>query len=218
MLQLNSALLSIAGEFCGRYSPYQGICLSPGSDGGVYVAATDSKVACIAFDQGGSADQSIVLLPSPDLLRACRGIKTAERLVTIGSDGIPTSCPPSSAQAPNTAMVSTIRKTTGPSKVEIPIQYSSVPFPPLNEVMKGVVDRWSANPQTSPTAGRYDANYLQKAIKGLSALNSSIVLSAFDGGPMRLQTDDGSVVLLLMPQTAESIPPVPDWILSYAKN
>ena len=42
-------------------------------------------------------------------------------------------------------------------------------------------------------------------------------MSAFDGGPMRLQTDRGNVVILVMPQTAEPIPPIPDWLINFAK-
>jgi hypothetical protein len=218
MLQLNAPLIAIAGEFTGKYAPYQAIEITPAKDGGVFVASTDKgNIACLGFDPGGSGDSSMRLLPTPELLRACRGIKTAERSITLGGDGIPASCPPTSAQAPNTAIVTTHRKSTN-DRLEIPIQQSSVEFPPLAQTMASVLKKWGINPKISANAGRYDANYMQKAIKSLSSLDTSITFSCFDGGPMRLQTQEGNVVVLVMPQTAEPIPPIPDWLEKYSRS
>ena len=218
MLQLNSALIAIAAEFAGRYSPYQSIEISPDPRGGVYVASTDhGKIACLAFDPVGSGDETVQLLPNNDLIKACRGIKTAERTITIGSNRITESCPAQPPSPANTAIVTTHRKSTN-DRVEVPLLYSSIEFPPLAKTLRAMLERWSGLPSTSATAGRYDANYLQKAIKGLTAQNSSVVLSAFDGGPMRIQGDNDSVVILVMPQTAEPIPPIPEWLTAYSRR
>jgi hypothetical protein len=33
---------------------------------------------------------------------------------------------------------------------------------------------------------------------------------------MRIQTDVGNIIILVMPQTAEPIPTIPDWLSKYA--
>ena len=68
----------------------------------------------------------------------------------------------------------------------------------------------------SATAGRYNISYIQRAIKGLSTLNASVILSSFNGGPMRIEEGSGDIVVLVMPQTAEPIPPIPQWLRNYA--
>ena len=35
---------------------------------------------------------------------------------------------------------------------------------------------------------------------------------------MRIQEESGNVVILVMPQTAEPIPPVPDWLKAYSQD
>jgi hypothetical protein len=42
------------------------------------------------------------------------------------------------------------------------------------------------------------------------------VLSAFDGGPLRIQGEGLEILLLLMPQTAVPIPAVPAWAEAWA--
>ncbi len=201
MLQLNSALVSIAAEFCGKYSPYQAIEISPAPGGGAYVSSTDGgRVVCIAHDPGGRCDEVTRLLPDSDLLRLCRGIKTAERELKV--DG-------------NNAIVTTFRKTTSEKK-EFTVTHSISESPPLAKALQACLDRWSTTPKLSETAGRYEAAYVDKALKGLSQADGSVVMSAFDGGPMRIQTDDGNIIILVMPQTAEPIPTIPDWLSKYA--
>lgn len=204
MLQLKAALVSIAAEFTGKYSPFQSVQISPaGVDNGVFVASTDKgNIACLAYDPAGKADESVQIIPSKELVAACKPIKTAEREIRITD---------------NSALVTTYRKTTNEAK-ELSIQRSQVDFPDLAKAIRDCINRWTALPETSKTAGRYDQLYLQKAIKGLSAFDSSIVMSAFDGGPLRLETDDNNVIILVMPQEARPIPSLPDWICKYAQK
>jgi hypothetical protein len=46
--------------------------------------------------------------------------------------------------------------------------------------------------------------------------SDSLVLSGYQGGPLRLQREDLQMVVLLMPQTALPIPAAPDWLGQYA--
>ena len=203
MLQFNSAVLAAAGSFCGRYAPFQAVRLTPHA-GGVLAAATDEgKALALAFDPAGRADESCDLLPSNELLRACAGIKSAERDVRIEESA---------------ALVTTYRKTASDEVRQYPIQRSLSPFPAIDSLLTVALDYWGAMPASSDTAGRYNSAYLEKAIKTSSFLNSSLVLSAFDGGPLRLQNNAGTLCILIMPQTAEAIPPVPDWIQSFAAS
>lgn len=202
MLQLNSALVAIASEFTGKYAPYQAIEISPGPKGGVYVASTDrGNIACLAFDPGGTADEEITLLPEPELMKLCRGIKTADRELRIEG---------------NNAMVTTYRKSTNERR-EVIINRSISDFPPLRLALASCLERWSNTPSVSATAGRYESRYVERAIKGLSTMSDSVILSAFDGGPLRVQTDKADVVILVMPQVKEKIPAVPEWLNDYAK-
>ncbi len=204
MLQLKAALVSIAAEFTGKYSPFQSIQISPaGIDNGVFVASTDKgNIACLAYDPAGKADESVQIIPSKELVAACKPIKTAERELRITD---------------NSGLVTTYRKTTSETK-ELSIQRSQVDFPDLAKAIRDCIHRWTSSPKISETAGRYDQLYLQKAIKGLSAFDSSIVMSAFDGGPLRLETDDNNVIILVMPQEARTIPSLPQWICKYAQK
>ena len=43
-------------------------------------------------------------------------------------------------------------------------------------------------------------------------------MSAFDGGPIRHETDDNNVFILVMPQEARPIPSLPEWICKYAQT
>lgn len=203
MLNCNSALLAIASEFVGKFAPYQSIEITPAPTGGVYIASTDNgKVACLAHDPSGEGDESIILLPNSDLIKASRGVKTAERSISING---------------NMAMVTTHRKSTSESK-EIPFHRSTSDFPKLSGAIKDCIARWDEIGKSSATAGRYDITYLQRAIKSLSSINSSVTLHSFDGGPMRIQESSGNIVILVMPQIALPIPPVPDWLRQYSQG
>lgn len=201
MIRLRAPLLSIAAEFTGKYAPFQGVQLRPHPDGGVLVLATDKgHIACLAHDPSGSIETSRHLLIPDDLARACAAIKTAERDVQI--DG-------------TTAVVTTYRKSTSESR-QFQVFDCAADFPPMEEVLAACIDRWSATPELTGTAGRYDADLLTRAIKAARTLAGSLVFSSYDGGPLRLQGDGIDVLVLLMPQTAEPIPAIPAWALSLA--
>lgn len=201
MMLFNSALLTMAGLFVGPYAPYQSIHIQP-HDGGVLVASSNiGRITFLGFDRQGSADESCDLIPDKDLLDACTGIKTAERDVLI--EGA-------------TARVTTYRKTTGNDVKEFNVLHSTTPFPPLRDAVRACIDHWSVTPELSRTAGRYATTYLTKAIKAAGLHADSVVLSSFDGGPLRLQSGSLEMLILVMPQTAEPIPRLPDWVCSFA--
>ena len=203
MLQLNSALVAICSEFTGKYAPYQSIEISPSPAGGVFVASTDrGNIACLAHDPAGKADETIKLLPDTELMKYCRGIKTADRQLQIEG---------------NNAMVTTFRKSTNEQR-ETVVNRSISDFPPLARAISSCLKRWSKTPTVSATAGRYESAYVERALKGLSTTSDSVVLSAFDGGPLRVQTDKADVVILVMPQVAEKIPSIPEWLSEYASS
>jgi len=203
MLRLNSALVALAGAFTGTYAPFQAIHLQPHA-GGVLVASSDhGRVSALAFDRQGRADESCDLLASSELLRSCSGIKTAERELSLEGD---------------TLSVTTYRKKAAHEVKTFPLQRASAPFPPLDQAVAACVRHWGAAPTLSRTAGRYDSAYLEKALKAAGHLCDSLVLSSFDGGPLRLQSDTLELVILVMPQTAAPIPPLPDWLERFAAD
>lgn len=202
MLRFNSYLLALAAEFTGRFTPYQGVQIAPLA-GGVSVAATDrGALTMLGYDPAGTATEEIVVLPDAEFARACKGIKTAQREVTIEAGH---------------ALVTTYYKEHSTSK-EFAVHTSAVPFPPLAEVVSKVIATWGEQPSSSVTAGRYDLDLLHKAIKAMAGDSDSIVLSGFHGGPLRLQREDTGVVVFLMPQTAQPIPPLPPWLDTYAQS
>ncbi len=199
MLQFNSALLAAVGSFTGKYAPFQSVLIRP-HYGGVLLAATDAgKVTALGFDRNGKADESVTVIPSSELLKACAGIKTADRGIVI--DG-------------GSAIVTTYYKSSSSKGKEIPVHHSLTPFPPIDEAISACVDRWGVTPAVGQTAGRYKVTYLERAIKNAGLLCDSLVLSAFDGGPLRVQGESIELCILVMPQTAEAIPPIPDWLAS----
>ncbi len=203
MLQLNSALVAICSEFTGKYAPYQAVEISPAPRGGVFVASTDrGNIACLAHDPAGRADRVMRLLPDAELIKLCRGIKTAERQLRIEG---------------NNALISTFRESTT-EKRETIVNESISDFPPLSGAISSCLSKWSDTPTVSSTAGRYESVYIERALKGLATTSDSVVLSAFDGGPLRIQTDKANIVVLVMPQLKEKIPSVPEWLSDYAAS
>jgi hypothetical protein len=195
----SAPLLSVASEFTGKYAPYQAVQVKPHPKGGVLVSATDQgKVAVVGYDPRGEASGETCLLVGSELGRACRAVKTGAREITV--DGM-------------NATVRSYSKSGGSSKAaEFLVQHSAVEFPPLAQALQSCIERWGRTPRVSETAGRYDAGLLERAIKAAGSLAESITLSAFDGGPLRLQGAGLEILILLMPQTALPIPPVPQWI------
>lgn len=203
MLQFNSALLAAVGSFTGAYAPYQSVHIRPHC-GGVLLAASDhGKVTAIGFDRRGSADETISIIPSSELLKASAGIKTAERGISIDGDS---------------ALVTTYYKASSSKGKELPIQHAVTPFPDIDGALAACVERWGTTPALSETAGRYRVAYLERAIKAAGLLADSLVLSAFDGGPLRLQGESIELIILVMPQTAEPIPALPDWIQEFSRQ
>lgn len=204
MLSFDSALFAIAAEFVGPYAPYQGVAVAPGPNGGVFMSSTDQgKIACIAYDHRGSADEAIYVLPTTELLKCCKGIKTAERELRI--EGV-------------TGFVTTYRKSAANEVREVPITRSQTEPPPLPRIMQTCIETWGKTPILSETSGRYGSAYLEKTIRALSNREASLVFSAFDGGPLRIQSESGNLLILVMPQKAAPVPPMPDWLADFAKS
>lgn len=203
MLRFNSSLLAFCAAFKGAFAPFQAIHVTPAAGGGVVVLASDGgKVTAIGYDPDGIADETANLLPTQELLTACKGIKTAERDVSI--DDL-------------RAVVTTFYKAHNETK-EFLVLRSQEPYPPIRQALAACLDTWGTAPAHGTTAGRYRASYLEKAIKAAGALTDSLVLSGFDGGPLRLQGERLELMVLVMPQTAEPIPPVPDWAVRFARG
>ena len=203
MIQFNSALLALAGLFVGPYAPYQAVHIRPHADGVLVASTNQGHVSFMGYDRQGTAEESCNIIPGDKLLAACAGIKSAERDIVI--DG-------------TSARVTTYRKTAANETKEFQVFYSSADFPPLEDAIAACITRWSATPAISATAGRYAAPFLTKAIKAASACSDSIALSAFDGGPLRIQCQGLDMLILIMPQVAEPVPALPDWICSFAQR
>lgn len=201
MLQFNSALLAVAGLFVGQYAPYQAIRIQPHANGVLVASSDQGHVTFLGYDSRGSADETCDLIADSKLLAACTGIKSAERGVII--DG-------------NSAQVTTYRKTAANETKEFLVLRSSAPFPPVQAAIDACIQRWSATPSIGATAGRYASPLLTRAVKAAAGCSDSIVLSAFDGGPLRIQCEGLDMLILIMPQTAEPIPQLPDWVCSFA--
>lgn len=200
MLQFNSALLAAAGLFVGSFSPYQSVHIQPHLDGVLVAASDHGRITALGFDPAGKGDEVCDLIADDKLLQACKGIKSAERDIRIEEQR---------------AIVTTYRKGSNEAK-EFAILRSSAPFPPLEQAVAACVRRWSATPELTATAGRYDAHYLERAIKAAGFLCDSLVLSAFDGGPLRLQGEGLELMILVMPQTAEPVPAIPEWAIRFS--
>lgn len=213
-LIFDSALLAYASEFAGRFAPFQGVEVAPldpaSPSGGATVTALSDHgaIGMVGFDPKGRADRTLVLRPEPALAKACRGIKSAERDVRIEGDD----------PAALLARVTTYYKAHSNHKDFTVSTVRDAPFPPYRQVVQSVLERWGAEPGETSTAGRYDLTLLTKAIRLMEDDASSIVISGYEGGPLRLQREDTQIVLLLMPQAAEAIPPAPDWLIRYAST
>lgn len=208
---LNSGLVACAADYVGRYAPFQGIEIAPLRPGqpGVTVASyhDNAAAAVVGYDPNGTADETLVLIPPKDLVAACRSIKSAERDVRFEGD-------PSGVIV---ARVTTYYKEHTTAK-DFTCLAASSPFPPCRQNLLAIIERWGSQPAESATAGRYDLALLGKIVKGMADETGSIVLSAFTGGPLRLQREDTGLVIMIMPQAAVPIPPQPDWLLEYARS
>ena len=195
-VSLNGALIAVAADFCGKYAPYQAVQVRPNPHGGVFVAATDAgRIAFLGFDPAGKGDEEIILLPSADLLKNTRPLKSAARWIEIEG---------------NMARCSKMMKTTSQT-VEVPITRSTSEPADLIGAMKAVAQRWGKDcPVVS--CGNFNGNFLLRAFKAIEQLGGSITMSALDGGPLRVESTDGSAIVLVMPEMAREVPPLPDYL------
>lgn len=210
--EFNAPLLAIASQFVGKYVPFNAITIEPisGIPGVAVTAVMDNGAAAfMGYDPAGRADETLRVIPSSALVKACRGIKTAERVLRIADD-------PGTSSPTRSGEVMTIRKTATQS-VEALVSISSHDAPPLRRVIQAVGERWGQVQELSATQGRYDRGLVER---GLSALEcqESVAMAAWDGGPLRIQSEDGTRVVLVMPQTARELPPVPAWLGSFATS
>lgn len=201
MFRISSVYFNLAASFTGKYTPFQGVTLTPHA-GGVVVSASDRGAALFyGFDPSGLAPEIATFSPGKELAAACNGIKTAQRELTI-EDG--------------RATVTTYYKEHSTSK-EFQISRLSE-SPPMGPVLQGVIERWGEAPTSSTTAGRYDLKLLHKATRAILEESDCLVLSGYDGGPLRLQSEQLRCVVLLMPQTAVPLPGLPPWLADYAQS
>lgn len=203
MVSLDASLVAVCGGFIGQYAPFQSIHIQPSSSGVLVMASDHGRITVIGHDARGRGDAAATIVPSSELLKACAALKTAKREVLIEGD---------------TATVITYRKTTADERRVIPVINASTPFPPIGPALVASIERWGATPQLSATAGRYETAFLEKAIKTVGVCAPSLVLSCFDGGPLRLQSETIDICVLVMPQAAEPIPAVPTWIQEFAAS
>ena len=203
MISLNGALVAVAADFVGKYAPYQGIQIRPNQGGkGVFVAATEGgRMAFLAYDHAGKGDEEVVLLPSADLLKNCRPLKSASRWLEI-------EC--------STARCSKSTKNTTQT-VEIPITRSAVPPPDLVGVMRTVAEQWGKD-TPCVDAGNFSAEFLQKAFRAIESLGSSVTLSHLNGGPLRVESTVGTAMVMVMPESARPIPDLPEYLFAYAHS
>jgi hypothetical protein len=201
MFRLNSALFNLAAAFTGKYHPFQGVTLTPHAGGVVVTSSNRGAATFYGFDPTGVAPQETTFSPGKELAAACKGIKTAQRELTI--DG-------------SVAMVTTYYKEHSTAKEFQVAQLSE--RPPLRSAITMAIDLWGEQPPLSTTAGRYDLDLLSKATRTIAEESDAVVLSGYDGGPLRLQSEELRCVVLLMPQVAQPLPSLPPWLADYADS
>lgn len=201
MFRLRSSLFNLAAQFTGKWAPFQGVTLSPLA-GGICVTAGDRGAATfLGYDPSGCATTAATFLPGKDLASASKGIKSAQRELTIEGE---------------LATVTTYYKEHSKSQ-QFPI-YACDEQPPLRQVIAEVLRFWGEQPELSTTAGRYDLDLLTRAVRTISEESDQLVISGYHGGPLRLQSDALGCLVLIMPQVAQPIPPVPPWLADYAHS
>lgn len=195
-ISLNGALVAVAADFTGKYSPYQSIQIRPNPRGGVFVASTDAgRIAFLGFDPSGKGDEQVVLLPTADLIKQTRPLKSATRWLELEG---------------NVARCTKLMKTTSATE-EVPITRSTTEPADLIGAMKAVAERWGKDCPVV-NAGNFNANFLLRAFKAIEQLGGSITMSHLDGGPLRVESTTGNAIVLVMPEMARDVPPLPDYL------
>jgi hypothetical protein len=198
-LTIRSALISHAADFVDKYAPWHAVYLAP-LDGGVSVCASlRGNMAFFGWDPQGLISGPAGLIPSSELATACRGIKAADRQLVVEA---------------GTCKVTTYHKAHSTSK-EFPLALTGAEPPDLKEVVRRCLGYWGTTPEVSRTAGRYNQDYLIKALRTLGH-DDNVTLSAFQGGPLRIQAEGLNAVILLMPCGTAPLPAVPPWLETFA--
>ena len=203
MFRFQAGLLGLASDFTGKFAPWQGVHIQPLAGGVAVTASVNGSMAVIGYDAGGTTTEGpATFLVSPELAKAANFVKSCEREVTIEDD------------------IATVRNffKEHTTSAEFPITRSRVSFPSIAGAVSAALRRWGELPAVSSTAGRYDSELLLKAIRAVHDKTDNLVITGYDGGPLRLQGGRMDVVVLLMPQTAEPIPPPPPWLADYAAS
>jgi hypothetical protein len=212
MVDVCSSLVALAGRFTSKFAPYQAISIEPGPAGaGVLVAASNRGASgFVAFDPKGRYEAGaprLKLLPTPELLSACRGIKTAERSLRL--DG-------------PVAVVSTYTKSTTSHK-EMPVAYSTLTALSARDIALSAVASQIEKPgPTHGLFGRFDIALVRDAVRILEEHGEPVLLSigrgsaARDGEdrPLRLFSESLNAMVIIMPMKKKDVPypPPPAWL------
>jgi hypothetical protein len=210
-----SRLFAVGADFAGAYAPYQGIYFCPGPGGAGVIAAASNRGALtfVGYDAGGTIDEPVVFIPTKELAAASRGLKSGPRTLSIDTEA-------------RIAAVTTPLKTKAGTTVEMAAPpVSQVAFPDVRGVIARFVSHWESMGQQVDTCGRYDAKLLLQALRAAEGLGDSVSLVGLSGGPLLInieasiedgkkkavQTQSTGLLLMLMPQTAQPVPPPPSW-------
>lgn len=219
-LTCESRLYAIGCDFAGTYAPYQGIHFCPGPAGiGVIAAASDrGALTFVGYDEAGTIDEPATLLQDDELAAASRGLKSGPRTLTIDTDT-------------RIASVTTHLKTKAGKTVETAAPaVSAIPFPDIETVVANFIAHWEGLGDRVDTSGRYDAKLLLKALRAAEGLGDSVSLTGMGGGPLLINIEAAledskkvirmhstGLLLMLMPQTAQPVPPPPAWARRWAQ-
>jgi hypothetical protein len=221
-LTCESRLFAVGADFAGGYAPYQGVHFCPGPAGfGVIAAASDrGALTFVGYDEGGTIDEPVTFIPTDELAAASRGLKSGPRTLSIDTET-------------RIASVTTPLKTKAGKTVEMaspPV--STIPFPDFQGAIARFIAHWENPERQVESCGRYDAKLMLKALRAAEGLGDSVSLSGMSGGPLLVnielfaedekkkapQMQSTGLLLMLMPQTAQPVPPPPAWACRWARD
>ena len=84
--------------------------------------------------------------------------------------------------------------------------------------MHAVATQWGKDVPHCVDAGNFSANFLLRAFKAIEVLGGSITMSHLNGGPLRVESTDHDVIVLVMPEMARPIPALPDFLRSFSAS
>ena len=212
-----SRLFAVGADFAGTYAPYQGVYFCPGPGGAGVIASSSDRGALtfVGYDEAGTIDEPVVFIPTTELAAASRGLKSGPRTLSIDTET-------------RIAAVTTPLKTTAGKTVDMAAPpVSQVAFPDVRGVIARFVAHWEGMGQQVDTCGRYDAKLLLQALRAAEGLGDSVSLVGLSGGPLLINVETAAedekakkkairmqstgLLLMLMPQTAQPVPPPPAW-------